>query len=137
MSDIAEVHWPHTCKSILKPTVCTLISAFVLCNGSQIVQGKVNIWRYNTHTHPRWWMKSSTDSWLIPECLFSLLNSYYTIVIVFVLIYFILSFFFWLHEFTKDKQNALSDQWPINNFDWKTESCPTNVAQCLRWRQDP
>lgn len=58
-----------------------------------------------------WWMKSSTDSWLIPKCLFfSLLNSYYTIVIVFVLIYFILSSFFWLHESTKDKQNALSDQ---------------------------
>lgn len=66
LSDIAEVQWPHTCKSMRKPTVCTLISASVLCNGSQIVQGKVNIWQYSTHS---WWMKCSTDSWLIPKCL--------------------------------------------------------------------
>lgn len=72
LNDIAEVQWPHTCKSMWKPTVCTLISAFVLCNGSQIVLGKVNIWQYSTHS---WWMKRSIDSWRIPKCLCSSLTT--------------------------------------------------------------
>lgn len=79
LSDIEEVQWPHTCRSMRKPTVCTLISASVLCNGSQIVQAKVNIWQYSTHS---WWMKRSIDSWLIPKCLSSLCQSNYTVAVL-------------------------------------------------------
>lgn len=59
VSDMARVHRPHTRTSTPKPIVCTLIWASVLCNGSQIVQGKVNIRQYSAHS---WRMKRSIDS---------------------------------------------------------------------------